>query len=133
VVPTWERIAAGVVIGACAAAFAMLEVFLVPMRIGTTPFPLAIVLAVVVNVLAPALMHWATEIPMTSFVPAVVWFLVVGPGTVTGPGGDVLIPGTWQGVTFLLAGVAAIVAGLVLDAIRTTRAAAPAAGRSRPS
>ncbi|MGI8868516.1 MAG: hypothetical protein ACR2F6_06625 [Mycobacteriales bacterium] len=121
--PKRERIEAGVVIGACSAALALLEVFLIPLRDGTAAVPVAVVLALVANFVAPGLMRWATQVPALAFAPPVLWFLIVGPGTISGPGGDVLIPGNWQGWGFLLAGVVGILGGLVYDAARSAAAA----------
>lgn len=126
--PTWERVMSGVVIGACAAALGLLEVFLVPLRWGATPAPLAVVFALTGNAAAPGLMRWATQVPVTAFVPPVLWLFAVGPGTVSGPGGDVLIPGNWQGLVFLLGGVVGIVAGLAYDASRVARRQRSATG-----
>lgn len=76
--------------------------------LGPVPVPLG-TLIVVVGL--PWLVHVsATEISPTTAgaaAPVLVWFVSVLVLGVFGPGGDVLLPGTWQSLLLLAAGTAA--------------------------
>nr|WP_255426319.1 hypothetical protein [Pseudonocardia sp. C8] len=76
--------------------------------IGPVPVPVGTVVAVVS---LPWLVHTTvTEIsptPAGAAAPLLVWFVSVLVLGMLGPGGDVLLPGTWQSLLLLLAGSAA--------------------------
>ena len=76
--------------------------------IGPVPVPVGTVIAVVS---LPWLVHTTvTEISPTTAgaaAPVLVWFVSVLVLGMFGPGGDVLLPGTWQSLLLLVAGAAA--------------------------
>lgn len=109
-----------------ALVLAVIECFLVVLRSGTTPVPVSIVLAVLVNLSAPWVMVRVTGSRPTGFVPVVVWLVVALVFSSSGPGGDVVVPGDWQGISFLLAGAAAAAIGVAI-AVPTRRRRSPRA------
>ncbi len=111
---TWERTAGGVIVALGAGAVALIECFLVNLRAGTTPVPISLVLAVVVNLLAPWPMVRVTGSRPAGFVPVLLWLVVALLFSSRGPGGDVVVPGNWQGISFLFVGAGAAVIGVVI-------------------
>ncbi len=97
-----------------AGVLALIECFLVNLRAGTAPVPISLVLAVVVNLLAPWLMVRLTGSRPWGFVPVLVWLVVALVFSSRGPGGDVVVPGNWQGISFLFAGAGAAALGVVI-------------------
>lgn len=125
---TWERSAGGVLIALGALVLAVIECFLVVLRAGTTPVPVSIVLAVLVNLSAPWVMVRVTGIRPAGFVPGLLWLVVALVFSSSGPGGDVVVPGDWQGISFLLAGAAAAAIGVVIAVPTHRRRRPPAPG-----
>jgi hypothetical protein len=111
---TWERVAGGVLVVVGAIVLAVIEGFLVPLRAGTTPVPIALVLAVAVNLVAPWATYRVTGRRAAAVAPVLAWLAVVVTLSSRGPGGDVVVPGDWQGISFLLAGAAAGAVGVVI-------------------
>ncbi|WP_442791847.1 hypothetical protein [Mycolicibacterium sp. ND9-15] len=73
----------------CAVAAA----FFLPLRLGTTPFPVSAVIAGVVNAaLVWAALHW-TSSPRVAALPLWTWLLTVALMTLGGPGDDVIFGG----------------------------------------
>ncbi|MFP5023126.1 hypothetical protein [Pseudonocardia phyllosphaerae] len=76
--------------------------------VGPVPVPLG---TLIVVVSLPWLVHvTATELlptPVGAAAPIVVWFLATLVLGMLGPGGDVLLPATWQSLLLLAAGAAA--------------------------
>jgi hypothetical protein len=100
-----------VVLVADAAGLAVVELLYLPLRVGTVPFPITILLAAVST---PWLVRSAAELggPRMAAVPLVVWVLTLGV-LVAGPGGDVLFPMDWRSALLLAGGMfpAAVVLG----------------------
>ncbi|MGH3833215.1 MAG: hypothetical protein ACRDRS_22740 [Pseudonocardiaceae bacterium] len=102
-------------------ALAAVELFYLPLRVGTVPFPITILLAAVST---PWLVRSAAELGgprVVAAVPLVVWVLVIGVLGVGGPGvggsgGDVLLAADWRSVLLLAGGMvpAAVALGRVL-------------------
>jgi hypothetical protein len=83
---------------------------LTPMYVGAVPTPVGAVLSIL---LLPWLVLRAGEVdprPGPAGAPVLAWLLAVGVLGLGGPGGDVLLPATWQS---LLLGVGGLLAGLV--------------------
>lgn len=94
-----------VVLSVLLAAF---ELMFQMLYIGPVPVPVG---TVVVLVSLPWLIHTTvTEIsptPAGAVAPLLLWFLSVLVLGLFGPGGDVLLPATWQSLLLLVAGAAA--------------------------
>ncbi|MGY1772724.1 DUF6113 family protein [Blastococcus sp. SYSU D00813] len=111
-----KAVAGGLVAAVVAAWFALVEVFWLPLHVGAVPLPLSIPAALVANLLLVGLTHRFTGSRVAAVVPAVVWLVVVVPATQSRPEGDLLLPGDWRGLGFLLVGVlgASVAVGRVL-------------------
>jgi hypothetical protein len=101
---------------------------LTPMYAGAVPLPLGAVLSIA---LLPWLVLRAGEIdsrPSVAGAPLLAWLLVVGVLGLGGPGGDVLLPATWQSLLLVFGG---LFAGLL--ALRRVLVGGPAraAGQGR--
>lgn len=82
-------------------------------------------------------MSRVTAQPRMCPVPSAIWVIVALLFSSSGPAGDVIVPGNWQGKTFLLLGMLGAAAGvfLVLQRslwVRTAPAARRDAGRTEP-
>ena len=74
----------------CAVAAA----FLLPLRIGTIPFPISALIAGLVNAaLVWAALHWTSE-PRVASLPLWTWLLTVALMSLGGPGDDVILGGS---------------------------------------
>jgi hypothetical protein len=74
----------------CAIAAALL----LPLRVGTVPFPVSALLAGLVNAaLVWAALHWTAE-PRVASIPLWTWLLTVALMSLGGPGDDVILGGT---------------------------------------
>jgi hypothetical protein len=105
------------------AGLAALELLLQPLYVGAVPVPIG---TVVTLLSLPWLIRFVADVSSAAVAiasPLVVWVAVVGVLGFTGPGGDVLLPSTWQSLLLLVAG---LLSGLV-----TTRRALEAADRDR--
>lgn len=109
-----DRVLGGVLVGLAAVLLAVLECFYVNLRIGTTPVPIFQIVAVVGNLLLPVAMVRLTGIRGTAAIPGILWIVVALILATRGPGGDVVVPGNWQGVFLLLAGAAAAVISIAV-------------------
>jgi hypothetical protein len=88
----------GVLVGAVGLAFT-------PLYVGAVPAPLGVLLSVLV---LPWLVLRAGEIDRRlAGVPIFAWFFTVAVLGLAGPGGDVLLPGTWQSLLLFVGGVGA--------------------------
>jgi hypothetical protein len=95
-----------------AVASAVLEVFLVPLRIGTVLIGLSVVLAVLGNLTLVWFTHVVTEWRWAVALPAVAWFAVFLPASGRTAEGDLLLTGNnWVGITTTLAGSTAFAIG----------------------
>ncbi len=88
----------GVLVGGVGLAFT-------PLYFGAVPAPLGVVLTIAV---LPWLVLRAGEIDRRlAGVPIFAWFATVAVLGLAGPGGDVLLPGTWQSLMLFVGGVGA--------------------------
>jgi hypothetical protein len=120
--PVLLRVAAGVLVTVLAAALAVVESFLVPLRIGSVPFPLCIALALAGNAVLARLAGAWTGSVLGSAAPPVVWLLVVIVLSMPRPEGDLIVPGTLTGLLFLFAGAVAGAYGVASSITRRVRA-----------
>ncbi len=121
--PPALALAALVVYSLVAAAAAAIEVLLIPLRIGTTIIPVTVLLGGATTVLVPILARRVCDTFAASLLPVLAWSVVVIGSSVTGPGGDVLVPGgTTALVTvfyaFVAVGFVAGVAGIIRATMR---------------
>jgi hypothetical protein len=105
------RIAGGVMVGLGAVELAVLECFLVPLRVGRVPLPVAVLLAIAGNLLLPRLGVAATGRKVMALAPPVLWLLVVFVFAAPRPEGDLVVPGTVMGLLFLFGGAIAAAFG----------------------
>lgn len=110
-----------VVVTACAALAALLELLLVPLYAGSVVLPIAVVFAVASNVLLPRMARALVPSTFAAAAPFVAWVVVaIGFGVLTRPEGDVILPGgsPLQYVTYgvLLGGALAGTVTLVVSA-----------------
>lgn len=107
------------------------ELMFQPLYLGAVPAPIG-TLAVLLTM--PWLVRSAALVAPTPGVagsPVLIWLLVVGVLGLGGPGGDVLLPATWQSLLLIVAGLGAGLLTLrrVLDAGYADRAADGGASR----
>jgi MFS-type transporter involved in bile tolerance (Atg22 family) len=118
----WDWLGVALLTG-CGALAALLEALLVPLYLGSVVFPVAVVLALVSNVVLPWLAHQLTSSTAAMVAPLAVWLIVVfGFGGVSRPEGDVILPGSPNTLEFVTYGVllGGAVAGLVTVLMLTT-------------
>ena len=90
----------GVLVGALGLVFT-------PLYLGGVPVPLGVLLSVLV---LPWLVFRAGEIdvrPSRAGAPLLAWVLTVGVLGLVGPGGDVMLPPTWQSLLLAVGGIGA--------------------------
>lgn len=95
---------------------AVLSVLFLPAYIGTTPFPLSILVAAVVNLLLVLGARKFTDRALGAALPLFGWLFGFGLCVIGGPGGDVLVFEDWR--TLLLFVAALLPAGLYLFRVR---------------
>jgi hypothetical protein len=117
-VPVAVRVIYGVLVLVAAAALAVLECFLVPLRIGTVPLPVCVPLAMVGNVVLARLAGELTGRPLLGLLPPVLWLAVVLTLSLPRAEGDVIVPGTLTGLVFLFGGSVAGAYGAASTATR---------------
>jgi hypothetical protein len=122
VAPLAFRVAGGVLVLVGAAALAVIECFLVPLRVGTVPLPLCVPLAVAGNVVLARLAGGLAGRPLLGVLPPVLWLAVVLVLAAPRAEGDLIVPGTLTGLVFLFAGA---VAGAYGAATTVTRGRKP--------
>ncbi|MEQ0560270.1 hypothetical protein ABJI51_14375 [Amycolatopsis sp. NEAU-NG30] len=90
---------------------ALLELFFLPLRIGVVPLPVTVLVGAVTT---PWLVSSAAKLvrPGLSWVPLVVWVLVVFGVGMLGPGGDLVLIQDWRAL--LLLGASALPGAMVL-------------------
>jgi hypothetical protein len=84
-----------------------LELLLQPLYIGPVPVPVGTVLVLLTM---PWLIHAAADVSTATPVaasPLAAWVVVIGVLGFAGPGGDVVLPPTWQSFLLLVAGLLA--------------------------
>ena len=102
------RISGGIVVCAAAAMLAVLEVFLVPIRLAQSYVPVAALLAVGSNIALPIAMRYVTRGKLVAMLPGLIWFVVAIIGCSPTLEGDLLVPAIWPGVAMLLAGAVTV-------------------------
>ena len=91
--------------------FALIELFFLPLRIGTVPVPVTVLVGAVST---PWLVSTTAKLvrPGLSWVPLAVWVLVVFGVGLLGPGGDLVLIQDWRAL--LLLGASALPGAMVL-------------------
>ncbi|WP_231509148.1 hypothetical protein [Nocardia sp. NRRL WC-3656] len=83
----------------------VLEVLYLPLHIGATPFPIAALVAAVVNVLLVRGMGVVVSRPAAMGLPVIAWLFGFLICSTTGPGGDVLLTDSWTSPLLLACGI----------------------------
>jgi hypothetical protein len=122
--PLALRLAAGGLVAVAAVALAVLECFLVPLRIGSVPVPIVVPLAMAGNILLARLAGRWTGSVAGAAVPPVLWLVVVVVLALPRAEGDLIVPGTLTGLVFLFAGAVAGAYGVAAELTRQVRPAA---------
>lgn len=122
--PLVLRLAAGLLIAVAAVALAVLECFLVPLRIGAAPFPITVLLAMAGNIALARLAGRWTGSVVGAAVPPVLWLLVVIVLAVPRAEGDLIVPGSLTGLVFLFGGAVAGAYGVAAEIPRRMTSAA---------
>ncbi len=90
---------------------ALVEVFWLPLKVGTVPVPVSVLAAVVGNLMLVRLAHRLSGSRAVAVLPALVWLVVALSATTRRPEGDLVLIGTGVtgvvGIAFLLLGVLA--------------------------
>jgi hypothetical protein len=99
---------------------ALFEVLLVPLYVGGTIFPLAVLIALVGNIMLPRLLRGVVNSALIAALPIMLWVIVVLVlGFTPMPAGDVLLPGygkgQYVGEGVLLVGLFAGVLSVFID------------------
>lgn len=125
-----NRVLGGLLVLLLAVACAVVEVFYLPLRVGSVPVPASVVAAAVGNVAFTRLMFAVTGSILVALLPAAAWLGVIGRAAISRPEGDLLITdgGTSTGsalinLAFLLFGVLApaYAVGRLRRPVRTVR------------
>jgi hypothetical protein len=122
--PVVVRVAAGVLIAVLALGLALVEAFLVPLRIGTVPLPVCVPLAMAGNIVLAKLAVRQTGSIAWGAAPPVLWLVVVVVLSLPRSEGDLVVPGTLTGLVFLFAGAIAGAYGVASEITRRAGAAA---------
>jgi len=122
--PLALRVAAGVLISLFSIGLAVVEAFLVPLRIGTVPLPLSVLLAVVGNAGLTKLAVRQTGSIVWGVLQPVLWLLVIVVLSLPRPEGDLIVPGSLTGLVFLFAGAVAGAYGVASEITRRAGASA---------
>jgi Family of unknown function (DUF6113) len=125
--PLAVRVAAGVLISVLAVGLALVEAFLVPLRVGTVPVPICVLLAVAGNIGLTKLAVRQTGSIVWGVLQPVLWLVVIIALSVPRAEGDLVVPGSLTGLVFLFAGAVAGAYGVASEITR--RAGAPARTR----
>jgi hypothetical protein len=100
---SWAGVA---LLAACGALAGLLESLLVPLYWGSVIFPIAVVLAVVSNVVLPRLARALVPTTGAALAPFLGWLIVVVAfGVVSRPEGDVILPGAPGSLEFVTYGL----------------------------
>jgi hypothetical protein len=122
------RVAGGVLVAVAAVALALLECFLVPLRVGSVPFPIAVPLAMAGNVVLSRLAGTLTGSIVGAAVPPVLWLVVVIVLALPRAEGDLIVQGSLTGLVFLFAGAVAGAYGVAAEITRRVKPAPPRRG-----
>lgn len=111
--PAWIGWVGLILVAASGVLAAVVEVVLVPLYVGSVLVPIAVVVALVTNVLLPVLAFRLIPRGLAAATPFVLWLIVAFTfGVVARPEGDVLLPGgrgapEWTSYGVLLGGALA--------------------------
>lgn len=119
--PLVLRVLSGLLVAVAAAALAVLECFLVPLRIGSVPVPIVVPLAMAGNILLARLAGRWTGSVAGAAVPPVLWLAVVVVLALPRAEGDRIVEGTLTGLVFLFAGAVAGAYGVAAELTRLVR------------
>ena len=125
--PGWAWLGVAVLCG-CAVLSGVLELFLVPLYVGSVLIPVAVVLAVASNVALPRLACTLVATTTATVLPFAFWLLaVIVVGVLPRPEGDVVLPGgggalQWVSYGVLLGGALAGTMTVALSGTRRPRA-----------
>lgn len=122
--PLAARVAAGVLISLFSVGLALVEAFLVPLRVGTVPLPICVLLGVAGNVVLTKLAVRQTGSVVVGVLQPVLWLLVVVVLSLPRAEGDLIVPGSATGLVFLFAGAVAGAYGVASEITRRAGAAA---------
>ena len=122
--PLAARVAAGVLISLFSVGLALVEAFLVPLRVGTVPLPICVLLAVAGNVVLTKLAVRQTGSVVVGVLQPVLWLLVVVVLSLPRAEGDLIVPGSATGLVFLFAGAVAGAYGVASEITRRAGATA---------
>ena len=122
--PLALRVAVGVLISLFSVGLAVVEAFLVPLRIGTVPLPLSVLLAVAGNAGLTKLAVRQTGSIVWGVLQPVLWLLVIVVLSLPRPEGDLIVPGSLTGLVFLFAGAVAGAYGVASEITRRAGASA---------
>ncbi len=119
--PLVLRIVAGLLVSVAAVGLAVIEAFLVPLRIGSVRFPLCVPLAMAGNVLLTRLAARQTGSIVVGALQPALWLVTVIVLSLPRAEGDVIVQGSLTGLVFLFAGVVAGAYGVASEIPRRTR------------
>ncbi len=122
--PLAVRVAAGVLISAFAVGLALVEAFLVPLRVGTVPLPICVLLAVAGNAGLTKLAVRQTGSLVCGVLQPLLWLGVIIVLSVPRAEGDLVVPGSLTGLVFLFAGAVAGAYGVASEITRRAGATA---------
>lgn len=118
------RVIGGVTATWAGILFAVLEVFLVPLRIGGVRAPVSLPLAILSNIGLILYARYVTSNRFVAILPGVGWFAVAVLFSSQTPAGDtVLVGNDWMPLTLLAVGSLSVVVGVFLAALPRDRAA----------
>jgi hypothetical protein len=116
------RIAGGLVAVWGAVVAALLEAFLVPLRLGGVRVPICLLLAVVGNIALMRFAHAVTGNRFVALLPGLVWFAItIVLSSQTAAGDTVLVGGDWVPLALLLLGAASVAIGAYLVVVPRRR------------
>jgi hypothetical protein len=122
--PVVLRVLSGLLIAVAAIGLAVIESFLVPLHIGSVPFPITVLLAVAGNVVLARLAGRQTGSILAAAAVPLLWLLVVIVLSLPRAEGDLIVPGSPTGLVFLFAGAVAGAFGVASEITRRAGAAA---------
>ena len=122
--PLAVRVAAGVLISLFSVALALVGAFLVPLRVGTVPLPICVLLAVAGNVVLTKLAVRRTRSIAWGVLQPALWLVVIVVLSLPRAEGDLIVPGSATGLVFLFAGAVAGAYGVASEITRRAGAAA---------
>jgi hypothetical protein len=123
--PVVLRVLAGALVAVAAAGLAVVECFLVPLRIGSVPLPIVVPLAMAGNILLARLAGRQTGSVAGAALPPVLWLAAVIVLSWPRAEGDVIVEGSLTGLVFLFAGAVAGAYGVASEITRRSRPAPP--------